>query len=43
MSLYLIQYNSVTNACSAQNSDVLFDFIYRFIISEGGSRSGGPE
>lgn len=38
-----VQYNSVTNACSARDSDVFSDFIYCFIVSEGGSRSGGLE
>lgn len=39
----VLQYNSVTNACSVQDSDVFSDFIYCFTISEGGSRSGGLE
>lgn len=43
--LYVIvlQYNSVTNAFAVQDSDVFSDFMYCFIISEGGSRSGSLE
>lgn len=43
--LYVIvlQYNSVTNAFAVQDSDVFSDFMYCFIICEGGSRSGSLE